>query len=162
MQQTGFKPLLPVFISQFAVKPTLALDLVRCCKKIRRNWIHLAENQEFSIQWSWVWCASSPSSIGLRGNTLGSSGATEGEMLRWITFPLGILLYLMCVYFLASFLWTTTHCSSCYQTFFKVSNNIATILALMVFVPTLGSCLFWIFCSTAFSNFSDISECSID
>lgn len=42
-------------------------DQVMLRKRISGNWILLASAQEFSLQWSWVWCARNASSIGRRG-----------------------------------------------------------------------------------------------
>lgn len=62
-------------------------DQVMLCKRIRGNWILLASAQEFSLQWSWVWCARNASSIGRRGihrgAVHGSGGQGGGLWWRW-------------------------------------------------------------------------------
>lgn len=66
-------------------------DQVMVCKRISGNWILLAYAQEFSLQWSWVWCARNASSIGGRGihqgkvqgsGKLGGNGQRCGGMFR--------------------------------------------------------------------------------
>lgn len=100
-QQMGFEPLLTVtnpppaptythtsstYNHWQGCSPNLRRprDQVMLRKRISSNWILLAQAQEFSLQWSWVWCARNASSIGRRGIRRGKakgSGGLEGVMV---------------------------------------------------------------------------------
>lgn len=54
-------------------------DQVMLRKRISGNWILLAQAQEFSLQWSWVWCARNASSIGRRGIHRGEVQRSGGQ-----------------------------------------------------------------------------------